>query len=193
MKKIYMLIIAIIMLLTIPFIMADVIGLTNDSSYWLCINEECTETCQVILEDGLITGCGETLKENCNDKDGIYCDNNDLVTDDYYCETGFGNNDDCVVGHCLVDRRTETCSNGCEDKKCNLTQIEDCTIKPNKFVCWYSPVIRRTIEYSRELDYTICGREYGNATHCDFNHCLYKTASLQYCRNGCDTTIGKCK
>ena len=35
----------------------DDTGLTDDCSYWLCTDENCEETCQVIVEDGLIVNC----------------------------------------------------------------------------------------------------------------------------------------
>ena len=34
-------------------------GLTDSSSYWLCTSNDCSDTCQVILENGLITDCVE--------------------------------------------------------------------------------------------------------------------------------------
>lgn len=32
-------------------------GVTNSSSYWLCENATCTNTCQIVIDGGIITGC----------------------------------------------------------------------------------------------------------------------------------------
>jgi len=32
-------------------------GITDNTSYWFCTAADCSSTCQVIIEDGLIVGC----------------------------------------------------------------------------------------------------------------------------------------
>lgn len=54
-------------------------GLTDNINYWLCTANDCSETCQVVLENGLIVDCEEAMwvyQENANETNcyGNLCD-----------------------------------------------------------------------------------------------------------------------
>ncbi len=57
--------------------------------------------------------------EDCNSKDQLFCGTSRTVTsEDYYCRTGYGIDNICIVGQCRLRTQRDSCSYGCLDGEC---------------------------------------------------------------------------
>ncbi|MEM2175335.1 MAG: hypothetical protein QXI58_06915, partial [Candidatus Micrarchaeia archaeon] len=105
---------------------------------YVCSNNKWVllERCEYGCENGVC----KPPTENCNAKDYYFCDGDNRMFRNYYCEEGYGSDENCALDKCnSIDEFIETCQYGCSNGICRLQlTLYECYLecKKGNYIEW---------------------------------------------------------